>query len=82
MGEYQPGNYVYFGGNQRRFRILRLLPDRRLELDMGLDRINGGTKTRIVHIERDEVITVSPDLGSLRPTGFLPEFRSQGSYLR
>ena len=75
MDDYQPGKYVYFGGNQRRFRIRRLLPNRELELEMGLDRRSGTTRTRIVHIDKDEVTTAPTDLGVLRPSGFFPEFQ-------
>lgn len=55
MDEFSVGSYVYFGGNEKSFKVLKNLGDGRLELVIKQTR-NGRT-TRIVDIVGDEVTT-------------------------
>ncbi len=71
----KPIQYVYFGGHEKRFRVLKDFGDGRLELLISQGGPNGQV-TRIVHTEKDAVTTDSVShLGTLQTCGLGPKFQ-------
>lgn len=78
MEEIRVGSYVYFGGSDRSFIVLRRQGDN-LEILAGRD-FQGVPKTRIINITRDEVTTASQVFaGNISTRGFRPGTRSRAT---
>lgn len=76
--EFKVGEYVYFGGSGRSFKVLHQQGND-LEILIGYDS-SGVPKTRTVHIIRDDVTTASSfSLGDVKTQGFRPGTRSRAS---
>src|SRR3989338_8300515 len=76
--EFKVGEYVYFGGNDRSFKVLNRQGDD-LEILVGHD-FSGAQKTRTVNVIRDDVTTASPlSFGEVKTQGFRRGTRSHAS---
>ena len=76
--EFKVGEYVYFGGNERSFKV-QSQQGGNLEIVIGYDH-SGVPRTRTVNISRDDVTTASPlSFGEVKTQGFRRGTRARAS---